>query len=421
MRSAVFVATLAACLATASVQADVKDDELQALRAQIEILTKRLDELEMQNAKAAPAPQSTQATVARVEEMDKELEEVKQSVASLSWAEKLKWKGDLRYRYEYIDQDGKDSRNRNRIRARTSVVAAVSDELEVGVGLATGGDDPVSTNQTIGAGGSTKDIRLDLAYFKWKGLDNTSIIGGKFSNFIYQPAKKALRWDGDWRPEGLGATWSDGRYFASGLGTWIEGDSKKGTEFAWILQAGMNLDVGDGALTLGTGYSVFDVSGDTPFYGDPDDFFGNSYVVDPLTGDMVYAHDYTNWELFAEYKFKLGGRSLALFGNYTVNTDADDDDTGYLIGAKLGSVKDKGDWDFTYFYEKLEADATFGLLTDSDFGGGGTDAKGHVLSGTYAFHKAWTFKATYFINEIDLADGKDTDYDRLQVDLNFKF
>ena len=120
-------------------------------------------------------------------------------------------------------------------------------------------------------------------------------------------------------------------------------------------------------------------------------------------------------------RFKLGGKSVSLFGNYTVNTEADDDDTGYLFGARYGSAKDKGDWDVTYFYELLEADATVGLVADSDFGGGGTDAKGHVFSGTYAFHKAWNFKATYFINTINLASGDDDDYERLQLDLNFKF
>ena len=82
---------------------------------------------------------------------------------------------------------------------------------------------------------------------------------------------------------------------------------------------------------------------------------------------------------------------------------------------------EKGTWDLTYFYEKLEADATVGLLADSDFGGGGTDVKGHVFSGTYAFHKNWNFKATYFINEIDLAANNNTDYERLMLDLNFKF
>ena len=142
--------------------------------------------------------------------------------------------------------------------------------------------------------------------------------------------------------------------------------------------------------------------------------------LDPLTGDLVYRYDYRNLEAFAEYSFKLGGQSVALFGNYTVNTEADDNDTGYLIGAKYGSAKKRGQWDITYFYENLEADATVGLLADSDFGGGGTDARGHVLGGTYAFHDNWNFKATYFINEVDLAEDPH-DYDRLMLDLNFSF
>jgi len=72
-------------------------------------------------------------------------------------------------------------------------------------------------------------------------------------------------------------------------------------------------------------------------------------------------------------------------------------------------------------YEKLEADAVLGLLTDSDFGGGGTDAKGSIFKGTWAFHKNWNAKFTYFLNEIDLASGNPRDFDRLQLDLNFKY
>jgi hypothetical protein len=423
---------LSILLYSTAVTAQVSEEEVQALRDQIEMLTKRLDELERQSQQqaaqpvaATPAPAVTEETVARVEELDQDMGEVKQQVAAMSWAERVSWKGDFRYRYENIDEEGKDGRNRSRIRARTSLVADLSDTLEVGVGLATGGDDPVSSNQTIGGGGSSKDIKIDLAYFNWSGLENTNIIGGKYSNFLVRPAKKGLRWDGDWRPEGLGIVWDNDLFFVQGLGTWLEGDSKNGTEFAWVLQAGMNMAFDNGSkLKFGAGYSVFDIAGGVPLFGDPEDFYGNSFVCDPgypVIGECEFLYDYHNIEAFAEYSFKLGGKSVSLFGNYTVNTEADDDDTGYLFGAKYGSAKDKGDWDVTYFYELLEADATVGLVADSDFGGGGTDAKGHVFSGTYAFHKAWNFKATYFINTINLASGDDDDYERLQLDLNFKF
>lgn len=405
--------------------AQVSEDEIQTLRAQIQMLTQRLDELERQNRESAQQEEQAKAvTVAQVENaVDERVEQavneqVEEKIAAMSWAERIRWKGDFRYRYENIDQQDKDGRNRSRIRARTNLEADLSPTLQVGIGLATGGDDPVSSNQTIGGGGSSKDIKIDLAYFNWFGLANTHMIGGKFKNYLIRPGGKGLRWDGDWRPEGLGAIWNNETFFVQGLGTWLEGDSNNGTEFAWAVQAGVNFNTGEtGTLSLGAGYSVFNIAGRTPLFGDPDDFYGNSFVLNPMTEKLEFAYDYRNYELFAEWKF----RSFLVFGNYTVNTEVDENDTGFLLGAKYGSAKARGTWDITYFYEKLEADSTVGLITDSDFGGGGTDVKGHVISGTYAFHRNWNFKATYFINTVDLAEGKDTDYDRLQLDLIFKF
>jgi hypothetical protein len=408
---------------TAAASAPVDEDELQALRDQIRMLTQRLDELERRNRQAEQAStEAAEAAVAKVETVEQKMVAVEEQIDAMSWAERMNWSGDFRYRFENIGQDGREDRNRSRIRARTALEAKLSPTVKAGFGLATGGDDPVSANVTIGGGGSSKDINVDLAYFDWSGLENTRVTGGKFKNFLVRPAKKGLRWDGDWRPEGLGVIWDNGTFFAQGLGTWLEGDSRNGSEFAWVAQAGMNLKIGEtGKLKFGGGYSEFNIAGRTPVFGEPDDFYGNSYVTDPVTGDLVFRYDYTNIEAFAEYSFKLGGQSLALFGNYTVNTDADDNDTGYLLGAKFGSAKKRGEWDLTYFYEKLEADATVGLVADSDLGGGGTDVKGHVFSGTYAFDTSWNFKATYFLNEIKLASGEPDDYDRLQLDLNFSF
>ncbi len=405
--------------------AQVSDDEIQLLRQQIEMLTKRLDELEQQNKQLTQSvEQSNEQASAKAEEAAEAkvdaavTEQVDEKMAAVSWAERIRWSGDFRYRYENIDEDGKDGRNRSRIRARPALEADLSPTLKVGFGLATGGDDPVSSNQTIGGGGTSKDIKVDLAYFDWNGLKDTHIIGGKFKNFLIRPAKKGLRWDGDWRPEGLGLVWDNDFIFAQALGTWLEGDSKNGTEFAWGIQGGFNFKTGDfGKLKIGGGYTVFDIAGRTPLFGEPDDFYGNTFVLNPVTGLLEFAYDYKNWELFAEWKID----KFTLFANYTQNTDVDENDTGYLFGAKYGSAKAKGTWDLTYFYEKLEADATVGLLSDSDFGGGGTDAKGHVISGTYAFHKNWNFKATYFINKINLASDRNTDYNRLMLDLNFKY
>lgn len=416
--------------------AQVTEDEISLLRQQIEMLTKRLDQLEQQNEQLVQSLQESNEQAAeagalvdaRVDaEVDAKVdaavaEKVDEKMAAVSWAERLRWSGDFRYRYENIDYAKKDDRNRSRIRARTHLEADLMPTLQVGFGLSTGGDDPVSGNVTLGGGGSKKDIKLDLAYFDWSGLQDTNIVGGKFKNFLVRPAKTGLQWDGDWRPEGLGAIWDNGTFFAQGLGTWLEGDSKNGTSFAWVAQAGLNLKVGEsGELKVGGGYAAFDIAGLDPAYGDPDNFYGNSFVYDPRTQSLVYKYDYHVFEAFAEYSFKLGGRGMVLFADYTHNSDAPDNNTGYLVGARYGSTSNKGDWQLQYFYEKLEADAVVGLLADSDFGDGGTNAKGSVFSAAYAFSPNWNFKTTYFLNKILLDTENPEDYNRFQMDLNFKF
>jgi len=422
MKKLIILLVLSLSLCSTSTFAQVSDDEIQLLRQQIQMLTERLDAMERQNKQLAETVEESKTqTVAQTEEIvtEKVDEKVDEKMAAVSWAERIRWSGDFRYRYENIDQEDRDGRNRSRIRARTHLEADLAPTMKVGFGLATGGDDPVSSNQTIGGGGSSKDIKIDLAYFDWTGIKDTRVTGGKFKNFLIRPAKKGLMWDGDWRPEGLGAVWDNDFIFAQGLGTWLEGDSRRGTEFAWGIQAGFNFKTGDfGKLKIGGGYTVFDIAGATPVFGDPPyDFYGNTFINNPVSGNQEYLYNYRNWEIFAEWKID----KFTLFADYTQNTDADENDTGYLFGATYGSAKDKGQWDITYFYEKLEADAVVGLLTDSDFGGGGTDAKGHVISGTYAFHKNWNFKATYFINKVNLAAGDDDSYKRLMLDLAFKF
>ena len=62
-----------------------------------------------------------------------------------------------------------------------------------------------------------------------------------------------------------------------------------------------------------------------------------------------------------------------------------------------------------------------GLLTDSDFGGGGTDSKGSIIKGSYAFYKNINANLTYFINDVGLNEENPIDFKRLQLDLSFKY
>jgi hypothetical protein len=392
----------------------VTDEQVQELLERIEAQDRRIAELE----KAAQRPTAPAPAVAALPAPAEPAAPAKPSPAG--WAEKVALQGDLRYRYENIDQETADSdRNRQRIRARAAIVAKPQDNLEVGFGLSTAEDgDPVSSNQTIGNGGSRKDVFIDLAYFNWTALSGLNVTGGKFKNFLYRPGKHALLWDSDWNPEGLGATYTTGPFFGNVMGTWLESDSNETEEFTYGAQFGVLVPVNDDVkLTAGVGYFSFSTAGKGTFYGDDTDFFGNSF--NPLTNEYLF--DYQELELAADVGFKLLGLPTSIFVDYVQNTDADRFDTGIAAGILLGAAKAKGTWEASYAYQDLEADAVFGALTDSDFGGGGTDNKGHVLRGAYALGDKWNLAFSYFINTIDENAGIGQDYDRLQLDMNFKY
>jgi len=402
------------------------DDELSSLRAQLLALSQRLDRLEAENRALAATNEElasdNKENLVAVKTVSKKTEtvaaEVQKQNTKTDWTDTIHWKGDFRYRYESFDIDGKPHRNRNRIRARAALIADVTPGIEVGLGLASGGDDPVSSNQTLGGGGSSKGINLDMAYFDWSGISGTHIKGGKFKNYLVNSGTRSLLWDGDWRPEGIGFSWANDAIFVNGLGTWIESDNKKGQSFAYATQVGVKTNIGSAVkLVAGVGYYAFDTKGLGSFFGKDNEFFGNSFDSATLT----YLYDYEEIELFAGMKFDVLDRPLHIFANYVENQAVGDNDTAYSFGFKYGKTARKNDWDVGYMYKHLEADAAFGLLVDSDFGGGGTDASGHIFKASYGLAKNTAAKFTYFINDAGIRHGNPIGFNRLQLDLSFKY
>jgi len=339
--------------------------------------------------------------------------------AEENWSERIKLNGDFRYRYEFIGKEGKDDRHRNRIRLRLGIQAKVNENVDVAAVLATGGEDPVSTNQTIDSQSTTKDIRLDQGYFAWKAVDGLKVKGGKFKNPFYTPIKSELLWDVDLRPEGLALQYSKNNLFFNGGFFYVEERSQADDSFLFGSQIGYSATFNGTKMTLGTGYFGYtEVKGlslnDFDYLEAEGDSFGNT-----LDAEGKFVNDYKEWELFGDITFKIKSLPVSLFFDYVFNTDAEENDTGYLVGFKLNKAKKPGSWDFRYNYREIEADAVFGTFSDSDFIAGGTDGKGHELNFGYQIAKGWKLAASYFINEVGLNDGKD--YDRVQVDLKFKF
>jgi hypothetical protein len=418
MKKVMSVAVASVLFGSVGVCADVPEAEWREFKEQYAALANRVNALEAENQKLKAMGVGTLVTVEDLSATNEKIATLEKQNKSTSWAEDLKWKGDFRYRYEDIEEDGRSDRNRNRIRARAELVATPSDTTEVGLGLATGGDDPVSTNQTLGGGGSTKDIRLDLGYLRWTGLENTYVTAGKFKNNYYLEQKSSLIWDGDFRPEGIAAGWSNDMFFANASYNFIESDSRNDDDGIWGAQVGANFTLFENLkLTAAAKYLDIPTKGRTAIYDD--DFFGNSTINE--NGEEVYEYDYNLYNLSLGVSFNLFDMAVTLYGDYVENDDADDLETGYLAGVKLGKAKAQGSWQVQYQYEDLEADATLGLITDSDFMGGGTDGEGHKFSAKYMIDNAWYVGTTYFDGSRGVDLGNDADYTRLMLDTGFKY
>jgi len=77
------------------------------------------------------------------------------------------------------------------------------DQVKVGLGLISGGDDPRSGTETFENTFSKKNVRIDTAFAEYTPTNWFSLIGGKFYNPLYRPDD--LVWDGDITPEGAAA------------------------------------------------------------------------------------------------------------------------------------------------------------------------------------------------------------------------
>ncbi len=336
--------------------------------------------------------------------------------AQESWTDSISVKGDVRLRYESIVEDGVGGRDRGRFRARLGLSAVVNKSVKAVIQFATGGDNPVSTNQSFDGGFSRKNIGVDLAYVDWTPNDNTHVVGGKMKNPFRRAGSHALIWDGDLNPEGIALAYKTGRLFGSAALLFVEERSTSDDSLLLGIQGGIDFDLSDKMkLTAGVGYfSYTDTIGNEPFYNGR--ARGNSVDV---AGNLVL--DYKELEVFAELSTDIGEFPFKAFVDFVQNGDANTADRGFAFGVAIGKASAPGTWQASWAYEDLEADALIATFTDSDFGAGGTDSEGHVLRGRYALADNWNLSGTYFINEIDAFVGNRHDYNRLQLDIGFNF
>ena len=86
--------------------------------------------------------------------------------------------------------------------------------------FATGGDDPRSSNQTLGSTGTRKSIGLDMAYVDWNVHAGRQPAARQAGTRSGKPGQ-SLFYDGDFNPEGGAVKFDRGMFFGTAYGWWL--------------------------------------------------------------------------------------------------------------------------------------------------------------------------------------------------------
>jgi len=338
-------------------------------------------------------------------------------VASM-WKATLDWQGDFRLRYEAIDEQGELDKSRFRFRGRFGIASQLSENLHFTVRIASSNGSPVSTNITFGDGFSTKNIAIDRAFFNWNVIGGLDVAFGKMSNPWFRAGGNSLLWDSDLNPEGIVANWQSlsGPFFVN-VGTYIVAE-RSSTDNSWLhaAQGGVNFHLSETSrLRIASAFFAYtNTIGNQPFYQGRAK--GNS--VD-ANGNFIY--DYEILEISTEYGVIIKGWPTSVFGVWARNTAVDVEDTAFALGVKIGSTNLRGDAQFSYAWHDTGADAVMGIFSDSDFGDGDTDSKGHIIKAKYALRQKIVLAVTVIISEVGEFRDDGHDYNRLQLDMEYLF
>lgn len=348
-------------------------------------------------------------------------------VAEKSFMDRIHFKGDLRLRYESIEQDDRDNKYRNRYRLRLGSNIDITDNLHFDVGMRSGFANPTSGNQTFLDDEPLMDyffqsLRFNILGFSYQS-DNSTYKVGRQPYMMYRPIKSQLVWDNDVSLNGVNYQFKDDTKIIT-VGANQPTLEEAATDDAddvnlFLAQYVHKTKLEFAKLNLGTGIYYYDgLKGNIPLFGSRK---GNT-----LDENGLYANDYHVVEGFGELQFKDAfGMPIKVAAGVVYNVAADDNNFGYDLAFQLGKAKNVGDWQVKYSYTDLEEDATYGAYSDSDNFGGGTASKGHAIRAKYKFGKNTYLAGNFFFNKLyeskSKIEGMEPDYERVQLDAIIKF
>lgn len=322
-----------------------------------------------------------------------------------TWLKNTKFKGDFRLRGEIVDKAGSSgTRERERIRLRLGADTAINDKFSVGFGFGSGEfsgsyGNARSANQTMSESFTRKPVWVDYAYAKYQPVKWLSIIGGKFSNPLWQPSD--FLFSNDINPEGAAVKFGlpvskhvdlslDGAYYV------LAERSGDPDATVIVVQPGARFNfTRDTSLRITAAYYNYDnVTRFTSLTGSA----GSNTLLNGL-----YRYEYNAYvfggELGLKQPFGLNAIPyLGILGGYIHNPGPSDNNKSYLAGVTVGhpGVAKFGDWNAEYTFRRHEKDSILDILPDSSFYGGATNVMGHRVKLAFGVAKNTSIGLTYY-------------------------
>jgi hypothetical protein len=302
--------------------------------------------------------------------------------------------GDLRLRYDGQSNQGFDStlplpnRNRVHMRARVQLIGTLHDKFDWGLRVASGNFvNPNGTNQTFTDFFNRKPVGFDRYFIRYNSKTEPwgfTLQGGKF-DFPWK--RTELTFDNDLQPEGAAETLyykGKGRLKelrlvafqlpfsedAAGKDAYLLGGQLLGTvaSSSWSATAGatfLNFNHAD-AIVRTLNRSTTQVGGGLQAgttnrvrrdaMGNITGFVANFNVLDTV-GELTYNR-------YPRYPITF---VLNYAHNFSQRLKQLKEQDAYWTEVKVGRLKEKGDWEFTYTFARIEQDAVLASFNFDDF------------------------------------------------------
>ncbi len=346
------------------------------------------------------------------------------------WLQTFNMKGDFRFRYQKDDKDGSVERERERLRLRLGIESKVASSIKIATGLATGGTDHRSTNQTLENNFEPKNINLDYMFADMILTDNLNASLGKIKNPLYNAGD--LLWDTDINPEGLSVSLNfpsliENLDFSVNSAYLVldEVSANKNDPYMYAFQPVVKYSFTED-ITLKTGVAYYGYSKVEGSLLEKTAGSNSGLSKDKTTGKYIGALKYDYDSIKGDIEFGVNSISdlvpyIGIFAEYLSNFDPSSDNKGYLYGFKTGhkKVSEPMQWQVQVSNRKLEKDACLDILPDSDFYGGKTNVKGYEAAFSIGLYKNTLLGLDFYKTEN--LSGHIVEEKLFQADLIYKF